>query len=1025
MPLPSAAPPVLCYPPATPTNELHIVIEPIGRLFTDDTGKFPARSRSGNQYVMVAYHVDTNVILVAPFQSRADRHRLPAYNSIMTRLADKGHLVNLQILDNEASAEYKRTIETKWKARFQLVPPHVHRRNRAERAIRTFKDHFIAILAGIDKTFPKSLWDLLLPQAEITVNLLRQSTTLPTMSAWEHFNGLLNFDATPLGPLGCRVLYHAKAAVRRSWDVRGNDGFYIGPAMDHYRCFTIVNAASHASMISDTVAFRHDFLQHLTPTPSDRLLHGLRVLTEALQDAPHTSCDDQLNAIADLRDLFSNWRNQARPTTTPTQGPSTPNPNPHWGPPRVMRAVPSIRPADTPTAEPSSPSPAPPAAPVALPPRVDHAADSGWTTVPTRPLTRSITRPPEPIAQRTRASCPNYYAALARTPGITPACQQPLRPLQATLRTCIISPKLYSQAALDALCDQALPNLAAPVLDHETGLTLEHRQLRRHPKYKDIWATSYANELGRLCQGVGTSPTDSSKKRVEGTDTFHVVNFDDIPSDRRKEITYTKVVCEYRPQKSEPNRTRITIGGNRICYPGDCGTRTASLELFKLQVNSVLSRPGAAFACFDLKNFYLGTPLHRPEYARIKLADIPAEFADEYNLAAVVDHNDWVYFEIRKGVYGLPQAGKLANDLLTERLARHGYYQCATTPGLWRHKWRPIMFVLIVDDFGIEYVGKRHADHLLAALQEHYEVTTDWTGTKFTGIDITWDYIKRTCRLAMDGYILDVLTKYGHPAPSKPQHAPHQHREIDYGAKTQLTPEADTSPPLGPDEVKRIQGIVGSLLYYGRAVDNKLLVALSAIGSQQAQATENTKLNVHQLLDYVATYPSDGTTYRASHMILAAHSDASFLNESKSRSRAGAHIFLTEDEPIPRFNGAILTIAQIIKFVMASAAEAELAALFITAREMVPLRQTLIEMGWPQPKSPIQTDNSTAVGFTNDTIVGRRVKMMDMRINWLRCRESQDQFRYYWDKGSNNWADYSTKHHPPIYHLAHRGTHAG
>lgn len=185
--------------------------------------------------------------------------------------------------------------------------------------------------------------------------------------------------------------------------------------------------------------------------------------------------------------------------------------------------------------------------------------------------------------------------------------------------------------------------------------------------------------------------------------------------------------------------------------------------------------------------------------------------------------------------------------------------------------------------------------------------------------------------------------------------------------------------------MKCIQGIVGFLLYYGRAVDNKPLVALSAIGSQQAQAAENTKLSVHQLLNYVAAYPSDGTTYCASHMILAAHSDASFPSESKSRSRARAHIFLTKDEPIPRFNGAILTIAQIIKFDMASAAEVELAALFITTRKIVPLQQTLIEKGWPQPKSPIQTDNATAVGFTNDTIVGRRVKMMDMRIKWLRC----------------------------------------
>ena len=87
-----------------------------------------------------------------------------------------------------------------------------------------------------------------------------------------------------------------------------------------------------------------------------------------------------------------------------------------------------------------------------------------------------------------------------------------------------------------------------------------------------------------------------------------------------------------RPQKEDPNRTRITIGGNRICYPGDVGTPTASLDLVKLQLNSVVSRPGAKFACFDISNFYLETPLHRPEYVHIKLSDIPQEFIDEYDL---------------------------------------------------------------------------------------------------------------------------------------------------------------------------------------------------------------------------------------------------------------------------------------------------------------------------------------------------------------------------------------------------------
>jgi len=143
------------------------------------------------------------------------------------------------------------------------------------------------------------------------------------------------------------------------------------------------------------------------------------------------------------------------------------------------------------------------------------------------------------------------------------------------------------------------------------------------------------------------------------------------------------------------------------------------------------------------------------------------------------------------------------------------------------------------------------------------------------------------------------------------------------------------------------------------------LVALSAIAAHQAYATVATEQAVHLLLDYVATYPADGIVYRSSDMVLCAHADAGFLNETNSRSHPGAHIFLSENDPFPRFNGAILSIAQIIKFVMASAAKSELAALFVMAREMIPHMQTLIALGWPQPKTPIQTDNSTAVGITN------------------------------------------------------------
>ena len=109
------------------------------------------------------------------------------------------------------------------------------------------------------------------------------------------------------------------------------------------------------------------------------------------------------------------------------------------------------------------------------------------------------------------------------------------------------------------------------------------------------------------------------------------------------------------------------------------------MELVKLVINSVLSTKDARFACFDISNFYLGTPLDRPEYVRIKLSDNPSKAVDEYYTITTYEHAGWINFEITKGVYGLKQAGMLTNDLLDKCLGEHGYYQCATTPGFWQH----------------------------------------------------------------------------------------------------------------------------------------------------------------------------------------------------------------------------------------------------------------------------------------------------------------------------------------------------
>jgi hypothetical protein len=162
-----------------------------------------------------------------------------------------------------------------------------------------------------------------------------------------------------------------------------------------------------------------------------------------------------------------------------------------------------------------------------------------------------------------------------------------------------------------AKIDQFDPS-AFSVLDPVTGELLEHRQLCRDPRYKATWDTSYANDIGCLCQGIGLGSTPNSQ-RVAGTNTFFLIDYQDISSHKHKEICHTTVVCEVCPEKDDPDSTHITIGGNRICYPGYVGTNTALLELVKLLLNSVLSRKGAWFSTVNIKSFYLNTPMPDPE----------------------------------------------------------------------------------------------------------------------------------------------------------------------------------------------------------------------------------------------------------------------------------------------------------------------------------------------------------------------------------------------------------------------------
>jgi hypothetical protein len=234
------------FPPQPVQNEpLHesvsllVPYESTNKAYHDLTGQFPHKSSRGYEYLLMTYDFDSNAILAEPLQNRTGLEIKRAWTSTYTKLATRGSIPKLYIMDNEISGYLKSALK-KHNCTYQLVPPHVHRRNAAERAIRTFKEHFLAILASCDPNFPITEWDRLLPQCLLTLNLLRNSRVNPKLSAHAYLFGNFDFNKTPLAPPGTRVVIHTKPDKRAFWGFHGKDSWYIGPSINHYRCLKII-----------------------------------------------------------------------------------------------------------------------------------------------------------------------------------------------------------------------------------------------------------------------------------------------------------------------------------------------------------------------------------------------------------------------------------------------------------------------------------------------------------------------------------------------------------------------------------------------------------------------------------------------------------------------------------------------------------------------------------------------------------------------------------------------------------------
>jgi hypothetical protein len=287
---------------------------------------------------------------------------------------------------------------------------------------------------------------------------------------------------------------------------------------------------------------------------------------------------------------------------------------------------------------------------------------------------RAASRPPiisqiedSPLSVNTRQQCQtqtlmqDYIFHMMEVPGYN----APFTPAQAASR----------KYPLQFLC-----NFANAILDEDTSDLLEYRPLIKHQKYRNTWSQLFGKEIRCL---------------ATTTETIFFITKHQIPKDHHGDVTYGRIVCDVREGKKDKHCTRLTMGGNLINYPDDCGTPMADLLTVKILLNSIISTPKAKFMTIDIKDFYLNKPMERYEYFCMMLELFLKDVIDEYDLCNKVDANENVHCKVRRGMYGLSQAGIIAQDLLDPCLRKARYTQSKITPSYWKHTWSPISFTLV------------------------------------------------------------------------------------------------------------------------------------------------------------------------------------------------------------------------------------------------------------------------------------------------------------------------------------------
>ena len=563
-----------------------------GLLASDQTGMFPLISSRGMKYVCIFYIYDANFIKSVPIKSREKKELLQAYQEVYKFCEQRGFKPKLHKLDNETSKDVEDFVAAQ-QAAIQYTPPDMHYTNPAERGLQTWKSCKKSSLVSLPKGFPITLWCRQCPQVDLAVNIVRKCRQNPLLSAWAAMMGEYHFDATPIVPPGTEMMMHEKPNRRRTWGFNAKKAWYLGPCFKYYRNVHGWVPATGGKRINDTVRYKHHAIAVPQLMAADRILEAAKQLDSAIAQQPRAAPMDEITAIELLRKVLLGERKETLPRNSVQRCRAAQTA-------AVKLAAPSPAPAMTTTTEAAVPTPAAPNNDVPAANFGDepnYISDDEDSPAPNHRARRSkrILRQ-QRIDDQNELHC--IVALVANETADVPD-------LEINKRRTTARGLGHANEALQMTEWALQDHFAGAIIDRATGESMEYRDLIKRDDLRATWERSFANKIGQLTQGI---------RDIEGTETIQFIPKSEIPQDRRKDVTYGRIVVSYRPQKTEKHRSCLTVGGDKINYPFDVSTPTSDLATIKLLWNSVLSTPGAKFFSLDVANFYLKTPMKRPEF---------------------------------------------------------------------------------------------------------------------------------------------------------------------------------------------------------------------------------------------------------------------------------------------------------------------------------------------------------------------------------------------------------------------------